>query len=162
MTTTDDVTRAVSAYRVALAVAKEEARAELESLVADKTVTDRMELSKILHAAHADGVPIATLKSLTKAYNNAAYWVPLWEAFDPGVKVDLRRSGTAAEEQSVLRRAHEPGDWWVTYEGEEYLFTNVQYDSENASIIFDADPTNEEVYRFGWITLLNYYKEGGS
>lgn len=158
MTTTDDVIEAVTAYRIELAAAKEKAKVKFEELVSEYVHDARVELSKTLHNAHESGIPIATLKSLTKAHNNASYWNPIWNAYEPATATDLRRKASM-ESESVIRFGDAEGEFWITFDGIEYLFENVVWDADEQTVTFDADPTYPDAYTFGWLALQEHFSK---
>lgn len=164
MTNTDAIQEAVTKYRVALSSARERAKAELEARVLAATLDARVALSKVLHEAHANGTPIAVLKALTKAHNNANVWYPIWDAYQPETPVDLRRrAGTAKTSSPVRQDAETPTTWWVTYEGTEYPMYDVTWDATQRAIGFDHEKMLEtapgDLYSPVWSLLLNHFRD---
>lgn len=159
MSNTQAVNEAVTEYRLALV----KARADLEARVLEETLDARVALSKVLHDAHANGTPIAVLKALTKAHNNANVWYPIWDAYQPETPVDLRRSkGTAKNTSPVRQDAETPTTWYVTYEGTEYPMYDVTWDAAGRTISFDTERMLEtapdQLFGKVWSVLLNHFR----
>lgn len=150
---------------------RREVMAQVNERVDQEMRERRVELSKLLHEAHASGVPIAELRVLTGAYTNAQAWNPLWKAYDPGVKTDLRtrkRSNpdtvveTVEAAVTVVPDPFDEATVTVTVGDKRLTMTDVMVvDGELQS--FDApEGISDADYRAAWSAMEGYLAEHGT
>ena len=146
---------------------RREVMAQVNERVDQEMRERRVELSKLLHEAHASGVPISELRVLTGAYTNAQAWNPLWRAYDPGVKTDLRtrkRSNPDVDETTVTV-APDPFDETtvtVTVGGKSLTMTGVVVVDGELQSFDGPDGISDADYRAAWSAMEGYLAEHGT
>lgn len=160
-------------YKAQYARVKARVRREVMAQVNEKVDQEmresRVELSKLLHEAHVSGVPIAELRVLTGAYTNAQAWNPLWKAYDPGVKTDLRtrkRSNTDTDtDEQVAAVTPDPFDETtvtVTVGDKRLTMTGVTVVDGELQSFDGPDEISDADYRAAWSAMEGYLAEHGT
>lgn len=157
-TTAQDVEKAYSEYLSHAEDAKKKAQDYLDSLMAEHLTT----LSRVCHEAHASGVTIGELRWATKAYNNRTKWQPIWEAYTPAEKVDLRYNATNPAKngrEGKGWREVEPGV--IEIIGTDLTLTGVDWlDKDFGTITWNGMDTDEglEIWKAHARTAVDYLK----
>lgn len=86
----EDLLSAAEEWRADRERAKRQANLERDARIEELTVESRTNLSRLMHEAHAGGVPKHEVNRIVGVYSNSYLSRPLWEAFTPDTRVDLR------------------------------------------------------------------------
>lgn len=161
----EDIAQKAAEYRGLVssvrAKVKAEVMAQVEAKVLEQTEEERVELSKMLHAAHASGIPIAQLRVTTGAYANAQVWNPLWSAFTPDVHTDLRSRRKKVEEKVLDEVTVDDDTVTVRIEDVPYVFTGVTVEDGLVTSFEPPDGVDvgSPVYTQAWQMMNKFFKE---
>lgn len=90
----------------------------------------REALSRVMHSAHADGLPKDQIRRATHCYGNSYAFNPLWDAYTPEVSTDLRRGTKPVNGADVVAYRWENADLLWTHNGETLTLVNYHGDAE--------------------------------
>lgn len=112
MSTEDELIAAYAIYKADLVRAKTIAKQEMTMRIAELTQESLTELSRQVHNAHSQGMTKAIINALLGVYSNAAQARPIWDAYTPEKKTDLRvrttvDSGESTPNVTVVRNGDE-------------------------------------------------------
>jgi hypothetical protein len=108
-------------YRADVVRARAIAKQEMNARITELTHDSLLELSKIVHNAHSNGTPKATINAILGVYSNAAQAKPIWDAFTPERLTDLRTRSQQADSGDSIpgTQAHRLGTDVIVSLGED-------------------------------------------
>ncbi|MCK9598304.1 MAG: hypothetical protein M0R66_02245 [Candidatus Omnitrophica bacterium] len=167
MTTEDELLAAHAVYKADLARAKAQAKQEMITRINELTSESLTALSQKVHSAHSEGMTKATINALLGVYSNAAQAKPIWDAYTPEKKIDLRvrnnsDSGDSIPDTIVTR--HYDGSLFVALGGGGYSVINpvLLREGEDQWLVWDEPNPLElgDEYATVYSAVFEFLKRG--
>ena len=128
-------------YKAAVERAKIIAKHEMSNRVRELTADARVEFSKFLHSAHAEGLAKDRIRAATGYHNNASSFNPVWDAFTPDAKTDLRSTSRSLSTTETPAKRFE----WVADE------LRITLSTDEVVVIQDARMEKDEEADEEWV-----------
>lgn len=137
MTAFEELQDAYDEYQTRARQTRKELMRELEDALEDRLRPDTLALSQKMHQARAEGMRMLQLRKAVRKAGDPEGFNALFNAYDPGVKIDLRRK-EQVESDDVAEQAQETVRWvgenYVVVVGErEYTLENLSRTGEEVT-----------------------------